>query len=179
MITAERLATPALVLLGILDLLLAFVAFSYEAQPDAEQSAQVAAMPTLDTLCETLRRDGAPLLSRGEEVYGIHCLPCHGEDGNRGLANARRFGEEPFLNTEHGRGAHPLSLFHTVTRGFKKMAPQDHLSAADRIAVIHYIREQLVRTGNPQQYVPLESLGASPARPNHDSGSTPTGRSSR
>ena len=150
--------------LGLLTLLaaiivLACVAFTYEGpgiQFALEPEAQLALPPRqiLLSLGEPENLDS----ERGEQIYRLHCLPCHGADGNLGLAGARRFGLEPFQNTTLGPGAHPVSLFDTLQNGFRKMIPQNHLSVGDRIAVIQHVRERLVRDRNRSEYVDLTRL---------------------
>ncbi len=96
------------------------------------------------------------MAGEGAAVYSKYCLSCHGVDGNLALAQARRLGADPLLNDIYGAGAHPLSMFATVTKGFRMMPPQTHLSIDQRYAVVHYIREDLIKKANPSQYVKID-----------------------
>jgi len=156
---SERWADLGLVALGAAVVVLACVAFNYDGpgESPALRGGTPLEVPP-DRILLSSSRFGESELERGEQLYGVHCLPCHGKDGNTGLAGARRFGLDPFQNTAFGRGAHPVSLFDTLQNGFRRMMPQNHLSAADRMALIHYLRERLVRNRNPSEYVDLEIL---------------------
>ncbi len=95
--------------------------------------------------------------ARGKEVYATECASCHGADGQMAVGGARKFGNEPFKNDIHGKGAHPYSMFDTVTNGFGTGMPKkNNLPAEDRYAVIHYIREKFIGASNPD-YVAIDA----------------------
>ncbi|MCH9022577.1 MAG: cytochrome c, partial [Planctomycetes bacterium] len=87
-------------------------------------------------------------LQRGQKVYQLFCMSCHGADGDHPiLPTARRFGRDRFKY-----GTDPYTMWRTVSRGFEVMPPQRFLPAEDRYAVIQYIRETFVKPNNPGEY---------------------------
>lgn len=99
------------------------------------------------------------VMARGEKVYQS-CVPCHGAqgEGSEVIVNARKFISEVFVNNIHGEKADPYSMYDSISNGFNNgaMPPQAHLSSSDRYAVIHYIRENFVKTKNQSQYVTID-----------------------
>ena len=49
-------------------------------------------------------------------------------------------------------GSDPWSMFQTLDKGYGQMIPQPQYSIKDKYALIHYIREGLVKPNNPKQY---------------------------
>lgn len=93
--------------------------------------------------------DGA--LARGARIYAELCVVCHGTPEKEGtLPTALRFHQAPFRN-----GGDPYSMYRTLTLGFGQMVAQGQYSARQKYDVIHYIRETLVKPGNPGQYRPV------------------------
>ena len=104
-------------------------------------------------------------LDRGERVYERVCHACHGDLNLPGsLPDALRFGEGKF---QHGKD--PLTFYRTLTRGWRRMAPQVELTPREKYDVIHYVREMFLARSNPSQYFPVDeaylaSLPAGKAR---------------
>ena len=90
--------------------------------------------------------DGA--YHRGKEIYLGLCIACHGADGTRPTNPKAR----PFAVGELLNGHDPLSLFRTVTAGWRDMPGNDWLRPEQRYDVIHYVREEFLRQRNPDQY---------------------------
>jgi hypothetical protein len=88
-------------------------------------------------------------LARGEKIYQLVCHACHGDLNLPGsIPNALRFAEGKFSH-----GADPYTMYQTVTRGWRLMAPQVQLVPREKYDVIHYIRETFLRGNNPTQFV--------------------------
>ena len=74
--------------------------------------------------------------NQGKEIYNLVCLNCHGDTKKAGsVPNALRFNSGKFL---HGKD--PYTMYQTLTRGWRMMAPQMQLTPREKYAVIHYIR---------------------------------------
>ncbi|MEM9701879.1 MAG: DUF6797 domain-containing protein, partial [Planctomycetota bacterium] len=87
---------------------------------------------------------------RGEKIYEVSCVQCHGPDGNTpSLATARAFGTE-----ELKFGADPYRMFLTLSKGNGLMRATTDLSPRERYEVIGYIRERFMKDSNPG-YEPL------------------------
>lgn len=93
----------------------------------------------------------AEAFARGEKLFASVCAACHGVDGETTTLPTAR----PFSRARLENGADPLSLFGTLTRGFKQMPPQTWMTPAQRYDVIHYLRERFLAGRNPSQYVPV------------------------
>ena len=90
-------------------------------------------------------------LARGEAVFASVCVNCHGTKDEPGsLPNALRFASGKF-----NHGADPLTMYKTLTHGFRQMQAQRQLVPQQKYDVIHYIRETLLRPHNPSQLVPV------------------------
>lgn len=117
--------------------------------------------PDHKKLIETLNDD---VLAKGEQIYNAYCASCHGADGTGSALSptARNFATESFKNDEYGAGAHPWTMYETVTNGYQQMAAQKILipEVEDRYAVVHYIRETFVKPNNESQYVSIEETVA-------------------
>jgi hypothetical protein len=88
-------------------------------------------------------------LARGEKIYQRVCHACHGDLNLAGsLPTALRFAEGKF-----GHGADPHTLYQTLTRGWRLMAPQTELVPREKYDVIHYLRETFLAGRNPLEYV--------------------------
>lgn len=90
---------------------------------------------------------------QGKRLYNELCINCHGTIDQPGsLPGSLRFASEPFRN-----GADPLSMYRTITHGYRMMLPQRQLVPREKYDVIHYIREAYVKPHNPSQYVRLDA----------------------
>lgn len=85
---------------------------------------------------------------RGKKLYESLCITCHGNAQKEGsLPTALKFHSGEFKN-----GSDPWSMFQTLDKGFGQMIPQPQYSIKDKYALIHYIRESLIKKNNPKQY---------------------------
>ncbi len=88
---------------------------------------------------------------RGEKIYQGICFACHGNLEKAGsLPTSRPFWKEPFKN-----GKDPHSLYLTLKNGYNQMPPQPWLTPSAAYDVIHYIREEFVKTNNPSEYAEI------------------------
>jgi hypothetical protein len=86
---------------------------------------------------------------RGEKIYQLVCHSCHGDLNLPGsIPQALRFGEGKFQH-----GADPHTMYQTITRGWRLMAPQMQLMPREKYDVIHFIREAFLARANPTQHV--------------------------
>lgn len=92
-------------------------------------------------------RDGDS--KKGRELYALHCAACHGQDGNLALNPlARRFAKDEFKF-----GADPYSIWKTTSYGNGLMFRWDAaLTAKERYQIVHFIREDIIKPSNPDQY---------------------------
>ncbi len=92
------------------------------------------------------------VINHGREIYQQICHTCHGDINLPGsIPNALRFGEGEF---QHGND--PYTMYQTITRGWRLMAPQMQLVPQDKYAVIHYIRSNFLKEHNPDQYFDVD-----------------------
>ena len=97
-------------------------------------------------------RDSA-YLTEGQKLYELNCTACHSKDGLTPPPNplARSFTQHKMEN-----GGDPLSMFNTLTYGFRNMMPATQLTPLQRYQVIHYLREVMVKEHAPKLYVKVE-----------------------
>lgn len=92
-------------------------------------------------------------LNRGEKLYKSLCINCHGNKKQAGsLPNALRFATGKFKN-----GFDPHLIYKTITHGYKMMLPQRQLVPSEKYNVIHYIREEYLKSDNPSQYKKIDA----------------------
>ena len=73
-------------------------------------------------------------------------MTCHGTVEQEGsLPTATKFHQDSLKN-----GVDPFRMYQTLTRGYGMMVPQPQYSAAEKYAVIQYIRESFLKTQNPR-----------------------------
>jgi putative heme-binding domain-containing protein len=90
---------------------------------------------------------------RGEKVYSLVCVNCHGTRERAGsMPTSLRFSSGAFKN-----GADPYSLYRTLTFGYSQMTPQSWMVPRQKYDVIHYIREKFLRPHNPSQYTRVDA----------------------
>lgn len=82
------------------------------------------------------------LLKRGQERYGIFCVPCHGPVGNgEGILPAYGFPSPPSYLKQELLSAPDRHFFQVITNGKDKMyAYADRVPRPDRWAIVAYIR---------------------------------------
>lgn len=92
-------------------------------------------------------------LKRGEAIYSRVCANCHGTHTQVGsLPTSPRFATHVFKN-----GSDPHSLYRTLTHGYNLMAPQTWMVPRQKYDVLHYLREEYLKTHNPSQYTSLDT----------------------
>ncbi|MBM3879116.1 MAG: cytochrome c [Verrucomicrobia bacterium] len=87
-------------------------------------------------------RPSAALLARGQERYQIHCLPCHGPQGD-GKGITPKYGMVVIGNLHDPRMVRlpDGELYHTLTYGKNLMQGYGaNLSVRDRWAILAYVR---------------------------------------
>jgi len=107
------------------------------------------------------------LIDRGQDRYNIYCGVCHGPVGaGDGMIVRRGFSPPPTYHDDRLRNAPVGHFFDVITNGWGKMNPYaDKLPAADRWAVVAYIRALQV-SQNPEETMKMNSsTTASPAAP--------------
>ena len=88
-------------------------------------------------------------LARGQKIYERVCASCHGTRELAGsLPTALRFAEGRFKF-----GADPYAMYRTLTHGAGLMLPQSWMVPSQKYDVIHYVREEFLKSLNPSQYV--------------------------
>lgn len=92
-------------------------------------------------------------LRRGEEVYNINCMPCHGTSGD-GLGVASNYGVPGIANLTIEAYQQPKypdgRLYHVITYGKGNMGAYKHnISLRDRWAVVAYVRALQVARSAP------------------------------
>jgi mono/diheme cytochrome c family protein len=110
--------------------------------------------------------------ARGERVYQLVCHACHGDFNLPGsLPDAPRFGEHTFT-----RGADPLALYATLTRGWGRMPPQTGLTPREKYDVIHYLRETFLAGRGPAVRPPVDDAYLAALPPGRERGPEPVRR---
>lgn len=91
----------------------------------------------------------ANLLAKGQERFGIYCVPCHGVNGE-GNGKATQFGfpKPPSLLTEGAKALSAGEIFAVIQNGKGKMFSYGYrVKPAERWAVIAYIRALQLKNG--------------------------------
>lgn len=98
------------------------------------------------------------LVDRGQDRFNIYCIVCHGPVGNGdGMIVRRGFSKPPTYHDDRLRNAPVGHFFDVMTNGWGKMnSYADKLSAADRWAVVAYIRALQV-SQNPEETLKMNS----------------------
>ncbi|MGI9517561.1 MAG: DUF6797 domain-containing protein, partial [Pirellulaceae bacterium] len=90
-------------------------------------------------------------LEQGQAIYRRFCASCHGIGDQEGtIPAARRLVDAALKN-----GNDPHSMYQTLTHGYGLMVPQRWMVPRQKYDVIHYIREQLIKPTNQDQYFEL------------------------
>jgi mono/diheme cytochrome c family protein len=106
------------------------------------------------------------VLARGQEVYNVHCVTCHGPQGG-GNGPIIGPGKYPFAPALAGAGAtsvgRPDGYIYGIIRVGRGLMPQygERIRHNDRWAVVHYVR-QLQRQGGGTPVV-APAAAATPA----------------
>ncbi|MDQ3219143.1 MAG: cytochrome c [Acidobacteriota bacterium] len=118
--------------------------------PNANLQVETATDATGNTLVSSFPNDidefpvpvTMELVNRGQDRYNIYCIVCHGPVGNGdGMIVRRGFPQPPTYHDDRLRNAPVGHFFDVMTNGWGKMnSYADKLSAADRWAVVAYIR---------------------------------------
>ncbi len=82
------------------------------------------------------------MLARGEERYGIFCVPCHDRSGaGRGPTVRRGFPQPIELSSDHTRALADGELFRTIGFGIGNMpGHRAQVPVADRWAIVAWVR---------------------------------------
>jgi hypothetical protein len=86
-------------------------------------------------------------ITRGRQIYMGSCFACHGEDGTASQPSARSFNSD-----ELRFGSDPYSMWKVLTNGAGMMPAQTWLTAEARYDVVHFIREELMKLSNTDNY---------------------------
>jgi mono/diheme cytochrome c family protein len=111
-----------------------------ETTTDASGNTLVSSFPNaIDEFPMPLTKE---LIDRGQNRYNIYCVVCHGPVGRGdGMVVRRGFPAPPTYHDDRLRNAPVGHFFDVMTNGWGKMnSYADKLSAADRWAVVAYIR---------------------------------------
>ena len=136
--------------------------------PDLNAQVQTTTDATGNTLVTSFPNDidefpipvTKELVERGRTRYEIYCIVCHGPVGNGdGMVVRRGFPQPPTYHDDRLRNAPVGHFFDVMTNGWGKMnSYADKLSAADRWAVVAYIRA-LQESQNPEETLKMNSSG--------------------
>ncbi len=112
------------------------------------------------------------VLDRGEILFGKNCALCHGPTGAENPTGLnpppRNFRADAFLNPN---GAGPYGLYTVLENGFAGRMPAfPALSAEDKYAIVHYLRETMVKPANASHYVEKDSDAIAPKIPKKGEG---------
>ncbi len=81
------------------------------------------------------------VLVRGQHIFGIYCIACHGASGEGDGTIVPKFPRPPTLHSEKVRNWSDGRIFHTISVGQNLMPSYaSQISAGDRWAAIYYVR---------------------------------------
>ena len=105
---------------------------------------------------EYLSQQGEALANfalQGKKIYTNNCVSCHGDGSGPALSPVMRsFALDPMQN-----GSDRISLYNTLTHGYKLMAAARQLNDTERHQVAAYLSEVLFKQHNPSQYKPISA----------------------
>lgn len=132
--------------------LLPLLAHSQEADlPPGKPLLPESALPAYEKNIDhagLIRKWDRQSLNRGRAIYQRVCQNCHGDLRFPGsIPLSLRFGEGKF---QHGND--PFTMYQTMTRGWRLMAPQMQLVPRQKYDVIHYVRETFLKEHNRDQW---------------------------
>jgi caa(3)-type oxidase subunit IV len=132
-----------------LAILLAITAADLWTRPQPQPVKVVSTGPTLsaEEFEKMLGTSTPELVAKGKEVYGVNCAVCHGAQGNGDGIGGAALNPKP-RNFHAGtgdwkNGASAKSIYVTLEYGIpgSGMASYKALSATDRIALVHFVRD--------------------------------------
>ncbi|MBT8044670.1 MAG: cytochrome c, partial [Verrucomicrobiae bacterium] len=132
---------------------LLFTVPSLRAEPDAAKLMLLpeSALPAYEANIDhakLIQQRSKSIIRQGARIYQQVCHSCHGDlDKPGSIPNSLRFGEGKFQH-----GSDPYTIYQSMTRGWRAMAPQVTLVPREKYAVIHYIREYYLKGHNKSQY---------------------------
>ncbi len=89
------------------------------------------------------------VLKRGQSIYNVYCIVCHGPKGKGDGSIIPKFPRPPTLLSEKVKDWSDGRIYHTITMGQNLMPSYaSQVAPGDRWAVIHYVRA-LQRAENP------------------------------
>lgn len=96
------------------------------------------------------------VMSRGQQRYGIFCMPCHGLDGyGDGPVAQRGFPAPPSYHVERLRSAGDQHLYDVISRGHGLMpAYGDRIAPPDRWAIVAFVRALQLSQHAPVRQLP-------------------------
>lgn len=107
------------------------------------------------------------LLARGQERYGIYCLPCHSPVGDGdGPVVRRGFPAPPSYHQPRLRDAPDRHFYDVITQGYGIMhSYADRVPPQDRWAIVAYIRALQLSQSAPVAQLPASLRAQLPAAP--------------
>lgn len=95
------------------------------------------------------------LLRRGQDRYGIYCMPCHSPVGDGdGRVVERGFPAPPTYHEDRLRQAPDRHIYDVISQGFGAMRPYgDRLAPSDRWAIVAFVRALQL-----SQHAPVDDL---------------------
>jgi mono/diheme cytochrome c family protein len=101
-------------------------------------------------------------LVRGRERFDIYCAPCHGRAGyGDGMIARRGFPAPSSLHSPRLRAAPDSHFYQVITDGYGVMYPYaDRINAADRWAIVAYIRSLQLSQHAPAATLDAQDLSA-------------------
>ena len=90
---------------------------------------------------------------RGRQTYMSACVSCHGADGRRPTNPQAR----PFATGVLENGSDPLSMYNTITGGFRTMPSNRWLAPEQTYDLVHFLRESFFRDENPSQLFDVDA----------------------
>ncbi len=131
---------------------------THQARFDFHKPPPPGAATTVDL--RPLLKPTPKLLAEGKQVFVANCAPCHGIDGYGNGPRAAGLNPPP-RNYHTGvfrYGTSVLTMYHTVTNGSPgtSMPSFVALSPEERMAVIHYIRQNFIPKSALQHNTPAQ-----------------------
>lgn len=109
----------------------------YPFEGNDDKTAELAGLKLVNPAPRTL-----PQLRRGQKIYNIYCITCHGKTGlgDGPVVGPDRFPAPTSLHTDAVKKYPDGQIFHIITRGKGKMPGYaDRITPEDRWAVVHFV----------------------------------------